>query len=154
MVRVCACHNNGSCVEDGNLSDNTTERFKILPCSCTDGYNGRFCESNFDACGVNPCFPGVECTDLPPPADILGYKCGPCPRGYTGEGDKCSGAILEVIYVINYICQLNRVMLDPNCRCMKTQHFQRNKRLALWEFLMSVETILLRLLLIFVYVEI
>ena len=42
---------------------------------------------NEDGCAGSPCYPGVLCTDLPPPASgIAGYTCGKCPPGYEGDG--------------------------------------------------------------------
>ncbi|CAG0916319.1 unnamed protein product [Notodromas monacha] len=37
-------------------------------------------------CGAvsNPCYPGVRCFDTP-----NGFRCGPCPRGYSGDGRTC-----------------------------------------------------------------
>ncbi|XP_020604224.1 mucin-like protein isoform X3 [Orbicella faveolata] len=63
----------------------------VLQCECLNGYTGTSCESDLDACeaNLNPCYPGVSCVDLPPPANISGYKCGPCPSGFTGDGSKC-----------------------------------------------------------------
>ena len=67
----------------------------LLQCECLNGYTGKFCESDLDACeaNLNPCYPGVSCVDLPPPANITGYKCGPCPSGFTGDGSKCQGIV-------------------------------------------------------------
>ncbi|XP_023227944.1 cartilage oligomeric matrix protein-like [Centruroides sculpturatus] len=36
-------------------------------------------------CRDNPCFPGVQCYDT-----VDGFKCGSCPRGYTGDGISCN----------------------------------------------------------------
>jgi hypothetical protein len=80
-----------------------------MACSCGDGYTGQYCETDVDACVANldPCYPGVTCTDLPPPANMTnGYKCGPCPSGYTGSGANCTGIELYVVgYQYLVICQ-------------------------------------------------
>lgn len=39
-------------------------------------------------CQDNPCYPGTQCVDT---AD--GFRCGPCPRGYTGDGISCKQLI-------------------------------------------------------------
>ncbi|XP_031569003.1 uncharacterized protein LOC116303577 [Actinia tenebrosa] len=93
-VHVCACHNGGYCSPDSSnnvFADSTNDTFFIMPCTCIHGYTGRFCENDLDACqaNLNPCYPGVKCTDLPPPEDVFGYRCGPCPHGFTGDGAKC-----------------------------------------------------------------
>jgi hypothetical protein len=87
---VCACQNGGNCTQPDNLSG---DRFQVMSCTCGSGYTGKLCESNLDACDVNgpPCFPGVNCTDLPPPKGVDGYICGPCPAGYGGNGSSCTG---------------------------------------------------------------
>ncbi|XP_071968461.1 cartilage oligomeric matrix protein [Engystomops pustulosus] len=36
-------------------------------------------------CDPNPCFSGVTCTET-----SFGFKCGPCPPGYTGNGTHCT----------------------------------------------------------------
>ena len=91
---MCACGNDGQCVppEEGDEL-NTDNKFVYLGCACQGGYAGRFCESDIDACEMNgqPCYAGVECIDLPPPANVSGYTCGPCPSGYTGNGAQCAG---------------------------------------------------------------
>ncbi|GBN82393.1 hypothetical protein AVEN_140433-1 [Araneus ventricosus] len=35
-------------------------------------------------CRDRPCFSGVTCTDTPG-----GFRCGPCPRGFLGDGITC-----------------------------------------------------------------
>ena len=91
---MCACDHGGLCIqpeEDDPL--NTDSKFVYMGCACQGGYTGRFCDSDIDACEMNgqPCYAGVECIDLPPPANASGYKCGPCPTGYTGDGAQCAG---------------------------------------------------------------
>ncbi|XP_028418294.1 neurogenic locus notch homolog protein 1-like [Dendronephthya gigantea] len=54
-------------------------------CSCFAGYTGQRCEIEIDECADNPCFLGVSCTDL-----VASFKCGPCPTGYTGDGENCT----------------------------------------------------------------
>ena len=93
-INVCACHNQGTCVPvDENDADNSGARFKILSCECQNGYTGTFCEADLDACEENfqPCYPGIQCIDLQPPADASGFDCGPCPDGLTGDGIQCTG---------------------------------------------------------------
>ena len=72
---------------------NTDSKFVYMGCACQGGYTGRFCDSDIDACEMNgqPCYAGVKCTDLPPPANASGYECGACPNGYTGNGAQCAG---------------------------------------------------------------
>ena len=93
-IEMCACSNGGQCIppELGD-QENTEEKFVVMGCACAEGYAGRFCKSDIDACEVNgqPCYPGITCEDLPAPAGISGYKCGPCPSGYSGDGTKCLG---------------------------------------------------------------
>uniref|UniRef100_A0A646QG12 Cartilage oligomeric matrix protein n=1 Tax=Hemiscolopendra marginata TaxID=943146 RepID=A0A646QG12_9MYRI len=37
-------------------------------------------------CDENACFPGVQCTNVNHPP---GYRCGPCPAGFQGNGSVC-----------------------------------------------------------------
>ena len=93
-IRMCACNHDGQCIEpeEGDTL-NTDTKFIYMGCLCQSGYTGRFCESEIDACEFNgqPCYTGVKCTDLPPPANVSGYICGPCPSGFTGDGAHCLG---------------------------------------------------------------
>ena len=91
---MCACNNDGQCIEpEEGDSINTDIKFIYLGCACQGGYTGRFCESEIDACELNgqPCYIGVTCIDLDPPANVSGYICGPCPTGFTGDGAQCLG---------------------------------------------------------------
>ncbi|RMX36464.1 hypothetical protein pdam_00010052, partial [Pocillopora damicornis] len=93
IINLCACHNNGVCLHSASNKNSThnSNKMNVLECGCLNGYTGTLCESDLDACeaNLNPCYPGVKCIDLPPPANISGYKCGPCPNGFTGDGSKC-----------------------------------------------------------------
>ncbi|XP_037081699.1 cartilage oligomeric matrix protein-like isoform X2 [Pollicipes pollicipes] len=40
--------------------------------------------SGKETCNPSPCFPGVQCVE-----DRDGVRCGPCPRGYIGDGRTC-----------------------------------------------------------------
>lgn len=95
LVRLCPCQNNGSCVDDEDVQRqlDSGERFIVLSCECPARLTGLFCESNFDACVENndPCFPGVECVNVPPDVNQTGFTCGPCPSGYHGDGATCTG---------------------------------------------------------------
>ena len=52
-------------------------------------FGGRFCEEDINGCSEIECFEGVECFDVPAPG--VGAKCGACPLGYSGDGEKCIG---------------------------------------------------------------
>ena len=99
---MCACDNGGQCVAP-ELGDpeNTGSKFVLMGCACVAGFTGRLCTSDIDACELNgqPCYPGVDCEDLPAPANITGYKCGPCPAGYSGNGAKCTGEFFQPVRV-------------------------------------------------------
>ncbi|KAL9953601.1 hypothetical protein ACROYT_G041044 [Oculina patagonica] len=93
VINVCACHNQGTCIPvDENDVDSSGGRFNILSCVCQNGYTGTFCDADLDACEENfqPCYPGVECIDLKPPANESGFECGSCPVGLTGNGVECT----------------------------------------------------------------
>ncbi|XP_078725599.1 uncharacterized protein LOC144942674 [Lampetra fluviatilis] len=88
-LTLCNCSAKSTCLYSEPLYSvqHNQSTFQVAGCNCSDGYAGQFCEVDVDACVTNPCYPGINCTDLPPPS--LGYKCGPCPAGYTGDGEKC-----------------------------------------------------------------
>lgn len=52
-------------------------------------YSGESCEQDRDGCAEIQCFEKVACQDVLAPG--FGATCGPCPAGYTGDGEKCSG---------------------------------------------------------------
>ena len=104
---MCTCDHGGQCVqpEEGDPV-NTDDKFVYMGCACQGGYTGRFCDSDIDACEMNgqPCYAGVKRTDLPPPANASGYRCGPCPTGYTGNGAQCAGRYTNKHINIHEIC--------------------------------------------------
>ena len=120
VINVCACHNQGTCLPPGdendedNDVDNNGERFNILQCVCQNGYTGTFCEADLDACDENfqPCYPGVQCIDLKPPANDSGFECGSCPSGLTGNGVQCTGN-RSTVYFMFCIWPLKNVFQYP-----------------------------------------
>lgn len=57
-------------------------------------FSGADCESELDGCDTRPCSVGQNCTDLSAKEQglsPLGYKCGPCPTGFTDHEGKCAG---------------------------------------------------------------
>lgn len=47
-----------------------------------------------DDCASNPCFVGVHCTDM-----VASFSCGPCPSGYTGNGETCTRIDGSMYYI-------------------------------------------------------
>lgn len=47
---------------------------------------GKNCEKDVDECESWPCIPGVECINV-----FGSYHCGPCPKGFHGDGNTCHG---------------------------------------------------------------
>ena len=70
--------------------------FLQVLCECKSGWTGENCSQDIDACADNPCYPSVNCTDLPPPS--AGYTCGPCPSGMVGNGTDCRGNLSIVLH--------------------------------------------------------
>ncbi|XP_070546532.1 mucin-like protein [Ptychodera flava] len=64
------------------------EGYYIADCDCANGWTGRFCQEDKDACLDYPCYQGVNCTDMPA-GSAEEYQCGPCPDGMVGDGIKC-----------------------------------------------------------------
>ncbi|CAH1253065.1 MUC4 [Branchiostoma lanceolatum] len=125
-VYLCACQHGGFCEQDieeeGNFTTHTngTRKFEELPCTCAVGYTGENCESELDACAenFNPCFAGVTCEDLPPPAGMHGYVCGECPTGFDGDGQNCTDTdecLTEEGSVCNHFCV--NILGNFSCGC-------------------------------------
>ena len=52
-------------------------------------YSGRYCEEDRNGCSEVQCYVESSCRDIPAPG--VGAECGPCPTGFTGDGNKCLG---------------------------------------------------------------
>ncbi|KAK3286035.1 hypothetical protein CYMTET_6381 [Cymbomonas tetramitiformis] len=77
---------------------------------CPDGFVGdgdTGCQ-DLDACASLPCFPGVECSDLPAPALADGYTCASCPEGYRGDGESCT--LCKMMMSILYTTAVNGIV--------------------------------------------
>ncbi|XP_077996694.1 uncharacterized protein LOC144450002, partial [Glandiceps talaboti] len=89
LIKICECENDGVCNYETFVknADINNDKFSVVTCKCTPGYTGDFCGEDYDGCADNPCFPGVNCTDLPAPSLVA--ECGDCPNGLIGNGTKC-----------------------------------------------------------------
>ena len=85
-ITVCACAA-GTCRENMYSLQSSPLRFKLQACLCDMGWGGDLCDQDLDGCYLQSCYPGVSCTDLPPPS-IYG-TCGTCPLGTEGDGQVC-----------------------------------------------------------------
>ncbi|KAK3256764.1 hypothetical protein CYMTET_34118, partial [Cymbomonas tetramitiformis] len=92
---AAGCRRSSSCAEENGGCDplsscvENAEAGGVECGACPAGFIGTGATSCMDAdrCGGSPCFAGVECVDLAPPA--AGYVCGDCPEGYVGNGISC-----------------------------------------------------------------
>ena len=54
LSKVCFCLQGGStCVYDQAVGG-------VVPCLCTSGREGDFCEQDIDGCSTTPCYQGVS----------------------------------------------------------------------------------------------
>ena len=58
-------------------------------------YAGRFCEEDRNGCSEIQCYVETDCLDIPAPG--VGEECGPCPPGFTGQGEKCLGVYFRIM---------------------------------------------------------
>lgn len=58
-----------------------------------------FCGSAVNKCSLKPCFPFVKCEETPGVG--LGFRCGDCPPGYSGDGLRCDD-VDEVNFIFSF----------------------------------------------------
>ncbi|XP_078725679.1 mucin-4 [Lampetra fluviatilis] len=117
-LTLCNCSAHSTCLYNQTTlsitgSDGST--FQVAGCQCDDGYAGAYCMDDYNACVDSPCHPGVNCTDDRAPS--LGFSCGPCPVGLTGNGSKCYDVdeCLEVPAKCNQTCLNNNHGYTCSC---------------------------------------
>ncbi|KAK3278492.1 hypothetical protein CYMTET_13573, partial [Cymbomonas tetramitiformis] len=90
----CSVNNGGCWVGSGAASgfDVSCTQSELGPVcgECPTGFKGSGDTGcmDIDGCAPAPCFPGVECADVPAPS--LGYTCAGCPEGFRGDGEECT----------------------------------------------------------------
>ncbi|KAK2190867.1 hypothetical protein NP493_66g06051 [Ridgeia piscesae] len=93
MVNLCDCSGHGECQFD-QLADGyeLKQPFRVVQCSCYKGWEGDYCEADYDGCQDNPCTEGTNCTDLTAAEEVSTgrqYNCSECPPGTKKDGDAC-----------------------------------------------------------------
>ncbi|KAK2190852.1 hypothetical protein NP493_66g04024 [Ridgeia piscesae] len=92
-VNLCDCSGHGECEFD-QLADGyeLKQSFRVVQCSCYKGWEGDYCEADYDGCQDNPCTEGTNCTDLTAAEEVSTgrqYNCSECPPGTKKDGDAC-----------------------------------------------------------------
>ena len=61
-----------------------------------------FCSSTVNKCSLKPCFPFVKCEETPGVG--LGFRCGDCPPGYSGDGLRCDDIdeVNGIFYIFSF----------------------------------------------------
>ena len=59
QIKLCDCKNGGACQWDVY----STAAWFVVPCACTTGWTGAFCNVDIDGCADSPCF--TDCSDVP-----------------------------------------------------------------------------------------
>ena len=107
-VKNGGCDKLTTCTDDGAGGSDCGE--------CPDGYvgDGESGCVDLDACAEDPCYPGVFCKDLKPPAGADGFKCGKCPPGSTGDGIGPSGCSFNPCFIKNGGCDAQVTCTNDN----------------------------------------
>ncbi|XP_071955964.1 uncharacterized protein [Antedon mediterranea] len=77
----CLCEPFGICTQPANQK----QGLGLFTCNCQEGRFGTLCENDINECESHPCYPLVDCINLPNM-----YWCTQCPEGYTGDGITCT----------------------------------------------------------------
>ncbi|KAI0231500.1 hypothetical protein LSAT2_018133 [Lamellibrachia satsuma] len=93
IVNLCNCTGRGECQFD-QLADGyeLKQSFRVVQCNCSKGWEGDYCEADFDGCQDNPCTEGTDCTDVTADEEVSTgrlYKCSECPAGTKEDGGIC-----------------------------------------------------------------
>ena len=82
--------------------------FQRVDCQCNNELiEGTYCEKHIPPCNIKTCYENVTCYNN---ASNPYLPCGPCPHGYTGDGETCHGKqYLKTIYSDN-----NRVIITSS----------------------------------------
>ncbi|KAI0231036.1 Mucin-like protein, partial [Lamellibrachia satsuma] len=92
-INLCNCSGHGECLFD-MLADGFERKqtFRIVQCNCSLGWEGDYCELDFDGCQDNPCTLGSNCTDLTLADQVASgkqYNCSACPEGIEDDDGVC-----------------------------------------------------------------
>jgi hypothetical protein len=97
-IQLCRCVN-GECFVPEATSEQEAaieNTFLVMSCNCPFGYTGEFCGEVRDFCAgelTPPCNPLVTCAN-----SAAGFMCGDCPNGYEGNGQICSGQLINQLW--------------------------------------------------------
>ena len=97
-VILCACGNNGTCVNTTTRQYNSDGHF-LLGCDCPELFSGNLCEIDERGCSVSSCSDSALCEANSSVPD--GYTCSACQEGYEMTDDgKCEGKCVIYMYVL------------------------------------------------------
>ncbi|XP_078670160.1 uncharacterized protein LOC144910683 isoform X25 [Branchiostoma floridae x Branchiostoma belcheri] len=128
-VNLCKCENDGTCDFDNMADDqNVDSLLRVVACQCGPGLEGTFCEVDIDGCEDDPCYMGVNCTDVPAPG--VGYTCSACPDGTEGDGTKCRDIdeCTNGTHQCGPKAQCRNEMMSYRCECPAGYRLDDNKR--------------------------